>query len=80
MSDLVEKIAQAMREKVRPYQRQTPGEYGATSNLEWNEMPEVHQRPFRMMARAAIEEMKNHRPAPLTRVKGQPRPRGAGSE
>ena len=56
---LEERLAREMREAVRPYQRQTPGEGGAVSNLDWDEMPEVHQRPFRMMARTAVKTMRD---------------------
>ena len=48
-----DQVAKAVREAIRPYQRHAPGPEAALSNLEWEEMSEVAQRPFLIMARAA---------------------------
>lgn len=52
--EALEAAAKAGREAIRPFQRLNPGENGAQSSLEWEEMQEVYQRPFRQIARAAI--------------------------
>lgn len=58
--EALEAAAQAGREAIRPYQRLAPGPDAAQSALEWREMQEVHQRPFRMIARAAVERYLDH--------------------